>query len=529
MSAPSEIPFAHPERFRPISLEADMEGYYAQLEYISDVILCAVMPAHRSRMFDVEGGVADLAPTVLRYAQREYDAYAELVDKSIPDQPLDEATYKTWVDIVMVMFAVWGDYAPVDTCARTVEKLGTFQGWGLPYIDESLGSGGAGQGDASQSDAGQHEVEQDEIAGAVAGGDDSGGEDTSAANAGDAHTTEHTAHGEESVADTGAVDTGTENAADTEDTSTVDAGDAADTVDTESVSETADTEGAVDTVDMEDVVGVDVSNTADDATYPGATHTKRKEYTHRARELRAGGRIEPRKRGSRTRFLTEMQLYPDHIFDDAGRDSTAMDADEAGMWLRREKRVAGVSEVLLDAASAQVQAMLCEQGHDFSTIPAKAVLNVLLYMVVDGGSVRGAGLSQDEAALYRVLQDMLGSTGGHGGGAGVSRGAAGLLQEILDNQRTQARREKERDALLRDVHAHSHTAVTIAGVTMANAYNMDVLKIGTRAQDIDLGIDRVQQFSEKLVSQDAQAVKRKEKTRRERDGRKFNKRKRSRS
>ena len=216
-----------------------------------------------------------------------------------------------------------------------------------------------------------------------------------------------------------------------------------------------------------------------------------------------------------------MELRPDRTFDTRAHEVSTMRPVEAEAYLTKRARVNNVNEALLNAAAERVADELSERGYNFTMLPANRLVNTLLYLLCDAGSIDGMVLSEHDTALYQAVVAVLNGTSSVDV---TKRGNNGVLQEISDALAAMGRTIQTQGAQIAAARDNSHAAATVAAMSLANAFNMnDVVPIGMRAKNTDASVYAVQEFTAKLMQQDRRAYAEQRAAQVQRDNRNFHK------
>lgn len=260
------------------------------------------------------------------------------------------------------------------------------------------------------------------------------------------------------------------------------------------------------------------------STQEPSPETRERESAERVRQLRRGEQLAPTET-KRVRFVSDMELRPAPGLDTRTHEVSTMEPAEATTYLTKLSRVNNINEALLNAATERVSDELAERGHNFTSLPANRLVNTLLYLVCDIGTIDGVVLSDHDAALYQAVVAVLNGTSSVDV---TKRGNNSVLQEISDMLATMERTMHAHGAQIAAARDNSHTAATVAAMSLANTFNMtDVVPIGMRADGADAGAQAVQAFTNKLMEQDQRVYTEQRVIEAQKESRKHRKRKRS--
>lgn len=260
------------------------------------------------------------------------------------------------------------------------------------------------------------------------------------------------------------------------------------------------------------------------STQEPSPETRERESAERVRQLRRGEQLAPTET-KRVRFVSDMELRPAPGLDTAAHEVSTMEPAEAKAYLTGLSRVNNVNEALLNAATQRVSDELAERGYNFTSLPANRLVNTLLYLVCDIGTIDGVVLSDHDAALYQAVVAVLNGTSSVDV---TKRGNNSVLQEISDMLAAMERTMHTHGAQIAAARDNSHTAATVAAMSLANTFNMtDVVPIGMRSDGADAGAQAVQAFTNKLMEQDQRVYTEQRVIEAQKESRKHHKRKRS--
>lgn len=252
--------------------------------------------------------------------------------------------------------------------------------------------------------------------------------------------------------------------------------------------------------------------------------TRERESAERVRRLRRGEQLAPTET-KRVRFASDMELRPAPGLDTRAHEVSTMEPAEATTYLTKLSRVNNVNEALLNAATERVSDELAERGYNFTSLPANRLVNTLLYLLCDIGTIDGVVLSDHDAALYQAVVAVLNGTSSVDV---TKRGNNSVLQEISDMLAAMERTMHAHGAQIAAARDNSHTAATVAAMSLANTFNMtDVVPIGMRSDGADAGAQTVQKFTSKLMEQDQRAYTEQRVIEAQKEDRKYRKHKRS--
>lgn len=260
------------------------------------------------------------------------------------------------------------------------------------------------------------------------------------------------------------------------------------------------------------------------STQEPSPETREREFAERVRQLRRGEQLAPTET-KRVRFASDMELRPAPGLDTRTHEVSTMEPAEATTYLTKLSRVNNVNEALLNAATERVSDELAERGYNFTSLPANRLVNTLLYLLCDIGTIDGVVLSDHDAALYQAVVAVLNGTSSVDV---TKRGNNSVLQEISDMLAAMERTMHAHGTQIAAARDNSHTAATVAAMSLANTFNMtDVVPIGMRSDGADAGAQAVQEFTNKLMEQDQRVYTEQRVIEAQKANRKYNKRKRS--
>lgn len=259
-------------------------------------------------------------------------------------------------------------------------------------------------------------------------------------------------------------------------------------------------------------------------TQEPSPETRERESAERVRQLRRGEQFAPIET-KRVRFVSDMELRPAPGLDTRTHEVSTMEPAQAQEYLTKLSRVNNINEALLNAATERVSDELAERGYNFTSLPANRLVNTLLYLLCDIGTIDGVILSDHDAALYQAVVAVLNGTSSVDV---TKRGNNSVLQEISDMLAAMERTMHTHGAQIAAARDNSHTAATVAAMSLANTFNMtDVVPIGMRADGADAGAQAVQAFTNKLMEQDQRVYTEQRVIEAQKESRKHHKRKRS--
>mgnify|MGYP006908185276 CR=1 FL=1 len=260
------------------------------------------------------------------------------------------------------------------------------------------------------------------------------------------------------------------------------------------------------------------------STQEPSPETRERESAERVRRLRRGEQLAPTET-KRVRFASDMELRPAPGLDTKTHEVSTMEPAKAQEYLTGLSRVNNVSEALLNAATERVSDELAERGYNFTSLPANRLVNTLLYLLCDIGTIDGVIVSDHDAALYQAVVAVLNGTSSVDV---TKRGNNSVLQEISDMLAAMERTMHAHGTQIAAARDNSHTAATVAAMSLANTFNMtDVVPIGMRSDGADAGAQAVQKFTNKLMEQDQRVYTEQRVIEAQKESRKHNKRKRS--
>lgn len=260
------------------------------------------------------------------------------------------------------------------------------------------------------------------------------------------------------------------------------------------------------------------------STQKPSPETRERESAERVRQLRRGEQLAPTET-KRVRFVSDMELRPAPGLDTAAHEVSTMEPAEAESYLTKLSRVNNINEALLNAATERVSDELAERGYNFTSLPANRLVNTLLYLLCDIGTIDGVVLSDHDAALYQAVVAVLNGTSSVDV---TKRGNNSVLQEISDMLAAMERTMHAHGAQIAAARDNSHTAATVAAMSLANTFNMtDVVPIGMRSDGADAGAQAVQAFTNKLMEQDQRVYTEQRVIEAQKESRKHRKHKRS--